>query len=125
MASFEELVELMAHMRGPDGCAWDRKQTIEDFTKHFGNESQEVLDAIASRDYENLCEELGDILWHVLFMSQIAKEQGLFTVEDVMDGVRDKIVRRHPHVFGDKKITDPDEITREWNRIKQQEKNSK
>jgi len=122
VASFQELVGLMEHMRGPDGCAWDRKQTLADFKTHFGNESREVLDALENDDMENLKEELGDVLWHVLFMSQIAKEGGAFTIDDVLEGVKDKIVRRHPHVFGGRRIDDPDEIVAEWKRIKKREK---
>lgn len=124
MASFRELVELMAYMRGENGCPWDKEQTIDDFSVHLANESQEALDAISKKDYENLREELGDLLWHVLFISEIASEEGLFTIDDVMDGLRDKIVRRHPHVFGDERIDDPKEVTRRWHKIKQQEKDS-
>lgn len=96
MTSFQELKKLIEYMRGPKGCAWDREQTIGDFKGYFRDESNEVLDAIRKEDYENLKEELGDVLWHIIFISQIAKEEGLFTVDDVMDGLKDKIVRRHP-----------------------------
>jgi len=122
MASFEELVSLMAYMRGPNGCAWDREQTLGDFRKHFRNESKEVLDALKKEDWKNLEEELGDILWHVLFMSEIAKDEGLFTIDDVMEGIADKIVRRHPHVFGKKRKLSPEEVLKEWKAIKQKEK---
>jgi len=125
MTSFRELVELMSHMRGEDGCPWDRKQTIDDFGVHLANESREALDAIAKKDYENLREELGDLLWHVLFISQIASERGLFNIDDVMDGLRDKIVRRHPHVFGGDRIDDPEEVMRLWGKIKQEENERK
>jgi tetrapyrrole methylase family protein / MazG family protein len=125
MASFKELTDLMAHMRGPDGCSWDREQTLADFRVHFRNESNEVLEALEREDYENLKEELGDVLWHVLFMSQIAKERGLFTVDDVMEGVKDKIVRRHPHVFKERRKMTPEEVMAEWRRIKRQEKRGK
>jgi uncharacterized protein YabN with tetrapyrrole methylase and pyrophosphatase domain len=118
MASFDELVGLVAFMRGPQGCSWDRQQTLEDFRKHFRNESNEVLEALQKRDYDNLKEELGDVLWHVLFMSQIAREEGLFTVEDVMSELKDKIVRRHPHVFSHKRDLSPEEVLREWDKIK-------
>lgn len=119
---FAELVELMEYMRGPNGCAWDREQTIESFVEHIGNESQEVLDSIGKKDYENLKEELGDLLWNIVFLSQIACEEGLFDISEVLDAVKEKIVRRHPHVFGDKKITDPEEIIKQWHTIKRQEK---
>ncbi len=101
MASIEELEELMAYLRSPQGCAWDREQTIDNFKKYLREESDEALDAIEKKDYENLCEELGDLLWHILFISQIAKEKELFTLQDVLAGLKDKIIRRHPHVFGE------------------------
>jgi tetrapyrrole methylase family protein / MazG family protein len=119
---FGDLVELMAYMRGPDGCAWDREQTLEDFRTHFKNESEEVLDALARGDCENLREELGDVLWHILFMSQIAAEDGEFTVDDVMAGLRDKIVRRHPHVFGGGRRLTSEEVVSDYQRVKAAEK---
>lgn len=119
---FGELVELMEYMRGPDGCAWDHEQTIESFIEHIGNESQEVLDSIEKRDFDNLKEELGDLLWNIVFLSQIASEEGLFDISEVLDCVKEKIIRRHPHVFGDKKLTDPEEIIKQWHTIKRQEK---
>jgi uncharacterized protein YabN with tetrapyrrole methylase and pyrophosphatase domain len=125
MVSFDRLVELAAFMRGPDGCAWDREQRLEDFGKHFRNESQEVLQALESGDRENLKEELGDILWHVLFMSQIAKEEGLFDIDDVIVGINDKIIRRHPHIFKEKRQLTSEEVLREWKSIKEQEKGKK
>jgi tetrapyrrole methylase family protein / MazG family protein len=125
MMSFKELVDLMAYMRGPDGCPWDREQNLADFKRHFKNESNEVLDALVKEDNENLKEELGDILWHILFMSQIAKEQGLFTIDDVMDGLRDKIVRRHPHIFEKRRKLTSKEVLDEWAEIKKKEKKQK
>jgi len=126
MTSFKELVDLIAFMRSGDGCAWDREQTLDDFKVHFRNESQEVLDALESGDTENLKEELGDVLWHILFMSQIAKERGLFTIDDVMAGINDKIVRRHPHVFGGaRKLDTSGEVLGEYRKIKAAEKKRK
>jgi tetrapyrrole methylase family protein/MazG family protein len=122
MASFMELVELMAYMRGPGGCPWDRQQTIDDFKTHLRNESQEALEAIECGDYGNLREELGDLLWHILFISQIAREEGLFTIDDVMAGLEDKIIRRHPHVFGQKRDLTPEEVSELWGEIKVGEK---
>jgi len=123
MTSFDALVELMEFMRGPQGCPWDREQKISSFKKFLAEESGEALEAIEKEDYKNLCEELGDLLWHVIFISQIAKEEGLFSIEDVMDGLRKKIVRRHPHVFGDKKGNiSVEEVMREWEAIKAREK---
>ncbi|MFH0861981.1 MAG: MazG nucleotide pyrophosphohydrolase domain-containing protein [Candidatus Altiarchaeota archaeon] len=122
MTTFQELVGLMARLRGPDGCAWDREQTIGDFKVHFRNESQEVLDALERKDYENLKEELGDVLWHVIFISEIARQEGRFSVEDVMDGLKEKMMRRHPHVFGGKKLSTSGEVMREYRKIKAAEK---
>jgi len=122
MASFKELVKLMAYMRGPNGCAWDREQTIDDFSVHLKNESREALEAIRKKDYGNLREELGDLLWHILFISQIAGEEGLFTIDDVLDGIRDKIIRRHPHVFGGRKLKTAEEVMREYRKIKETER---
>ncbi len=122
---FRDVVEMMSFMRGPEGCAWDREQTIESFLTHLKNESQEVLDSIEKKDYANLREELGDLLWNIVFLAQIAKEEGLFDISDVMTDLKAKIVRRHPHVFGEKRITDPDEILRQWHEIKKREKEGK
>ena len=122
---FAGLVELMVYMRGPDGCSWDKEQGIRDFAVHVANESEEVVAAIKAGDHENLREELGDLLWNIVFLSQIAREEGLFDIIDVMEDVREKIVRRHPHVFGDEKITDPDEIITQWHKIKAEEKKRK
>lgn len=122
MTSFEELRQLMEYMRSERGCAWDRKQKISDFKKYLREESQEALDAIEKDDMENLCEELGDLLWHVLFISQIAKEKDYFTVEDVMNGLKDKIVRRHPHIFSDEKCDlSAEEVEKAYRRIKESE----
>jgi MazG family protein len=122
---FRDIVEMMAHMRGPKGCAWDREQRIDSFLKHLKNESQEVLDSIEKEDYANLREELGDLLWNIVFLAQITKEDGLFDISDVMTDLKAKIVRRHPHVFGEKTISDPDEILRQWHEIKRREKEGK
>ena len=118
----DKLVELLKFMRGPDGCAWDREQTLKDFAKHLPEEAGEVEAALKAGDRENLSEELGDLLYNILFVCEIAEEEGLFTLDDVADGVRGKIIRRHPHVFGGEKITDPDEIVKRWQEIKKQEK---
>ena len=118
MASFQELLGLMRRMRGPDGCPWDREQTLDDFRSHFKNESAEVLQALKRRDYENLREELGDVLWHVIFMSEIGREKGLFDIEDVIAGLKAKMIRRHPHVFGGKRLKTSRQVMSEYRRIK-------
>ena len=99
--NFADLVETFAVLRGPNGCPWDKKQTHESLIKCLQNESQELIDAINKKDDENMKEELGDVLLQVLMHSQIAAEEGKFTIDDVIQGLYDKLHRRHPHVFGD------------------------
>lgn len=125
MRTFEDLKEIVAVLRSDHGCPWDRKQTLESLKPYLLEESGEVLAAIDHRDMENLCEELGDVLYQVMIQSQIASEQGLFTVEDVIDGLCEKMVRRHPHVFGDAVADTPEESLDLWNEIKKQEKAKK
>ena len=120
--SFEELRGIVEDLRSPDGCPWDRAQTYESLKKCLSDETQEVLDAVDRQDMENLKEELGDVLLQVIFYAQLAAEDGLFTLDDVMDGLGRKLVRRHPHVFGDEKAGTPDEALDLWVRIKAMEK---
>jgi len=117
-----ELSELVKHMRGPRGCAWDRKQTLSDFIKHLPEEAGEVREALEREDFENLKEELGDLLYNIFFIADICEDKGLFSLDDVARGQHQKIVRRHPHVFGREKIDDPDELVRRWEEIKKREK---
>lgn len=119
---FNELVRLMRRLRGKGGCAWDREQKISSFTTHLKNESDEVLKAIRKKDYENLKEELGDLLWNIIFISQIAREEGLFDIHDVMAEIREKIIRRHLHVFREVKLETAGEVLRYYRKIKRQEK---
>ena len=100
-ALFAEAVSIMARLRGPDGCAWDREQTFDSIRKYTLEESYEVLDAIERRHWSDLSEELGDLLLQVLFYAQMASEAGYFTIADVIAGLNRKLIRRHPHVFGD------------------------
>ena len=125
MHTFEELVSVVEILRSEQGCPWDREQTFESLKPCLMEEAGEVLAAVDHKDMENLCEELGDVLFHVLIYSQIAKEQGAFRLEDVVDGVCEKMIRRHPHVFGDKKLLSPEESLNLWNEIKKQEKAKK
>ena len=118
MHTFEELVSVQ-------GCPWDRKQTMESLKSCLQEETREVLEAIDHQDMENLCEELGDLLFHVLIYSQIAREQGYFRLEDVVDGICEKMIRRHPHVFGNQGPLTPEESLNLWNEIKKQEKAKK
>ena len=123
--SYEDFLEIIAKLRAPDGCPWDQKQTHESLKECLLEESQEVLDAIDSKDDENLCEELGDVLLQVVMHAQIAAEENRFTMEDVVQCVAEKMVRRHPHVFGDIKVDSVEEGLDLWNAIKAQENASK
>ena len=97
---FKEAAAIMARLRGPDGCPWDREQTPDSIRPYTLEETYEVLDAIERRDPADLCEELGDLLLQVLFYAQMASERGEFTIADVVAGLNRKLIRRHPHVFG-------------------------
>lgn len=125
MQSFQELIQIIETLRSDHGCPWDKEQTHESLKVCLEEESKEVLDAIENKDMENLCEELGDLLLQVVLHSQIAKEEGAFTIEDVVDGICQKMVRRHPHVFGDVKVNSPEESLKLWREIKKQEKAKK
>lgn len=125
MYTFDGLREIIAKLRSPEGCPWDREQTFESLKVCLANESEEVFQAVDNQDMENLCEELGDVLLQVMLNSQIAEEAGAFTINDVIDGLCRKMVRRHPHVFGDVKVNSPEEGRALWEQIKMQEKAKK
>lgn len=120
--SFEELRGIVADLRGPAGCPWDKAQTYDSLKKCLRDETQEVLDAVDHRDAENLKEELGDILLQVLLYAQLASEDGLFTLDDVFNVLGRKLVRRHPHVFGEEKADTEEEALQLWYKIKAMEK---
>ena len=120
--TFEELREIIADLRSEDGCPWDRAQTFESLKKCLADETQEVFEAVDSGDRENLCEELGDVLLQVVINSQIAEEEGSFTLDDVINGICRKMIRRHPHVFGDAKAGTPEEALGLWKEIKRRER---
>ena len=121
--TFSELVETFAILRGPDGCPWDRKQTHESLIKNLREESEELIAAIEKKDAENMKEELGDVLLQVLFHAQLAKEEGLFDIDDVIQALYDKLHYRHPHVFGDMKAGSAEEALAVWKEMKRKEKN--
>lgn len=124
--SFDELVETFAILRGPNGCPWDKKQTHESLIKCLQNESQELIEAIEKKDDENMKEELGDVLLQVLMHSQLAAEEGKFTIQDVIDGLYEKLHRRHPHVFGQHpKAATPEEALAVWKEMKKKERQEK
>jgi len=120
-----ELLRVQAKLRAPGACPWDRKQTHRTLLKHLREETQEVAQAIRKGDMENLKEELGDVLHQIIFHAQIAREKGLFTMADVVDGLCRKIVRRHPHVFGKSKAKSVKDVLVQWDEIKRREKITK
>ena len=123
--SFSDFVDIVAQLRAPDGCVWDRAQTHETLKKYLTEEAGEVLEAIDNKDDENLCEELGDLLLQIVLNAQIGAEDGAFTIDDVIQGISEKMVRRHPWVFGDMEIDSIDENVSLWEQIKKKEKESK
>lgn len=122
---FNELQEIITILRSENGCKWDRAQTLETLKKCLTDETEEVLQAIDNNDRDNLCEELGDVLLQVLMQSEIAKEMGWFTFEDVVQTLSEKMIRRHPHVFGDVIVNTPEESLELWKQVKIQEKKAK
>ena len=136
--NFVEAVAIMARLRAPGGCPWDREQTFDSIRKYTLEETYEVFDAIERRNWTDLKEELGDLLLQVLFYSEMASEAGDFTIVDVIEGLNRKLIRRHPHVFGDEAAAaagnaaeglategiDAGQVLRNWEQIKQLEKNS-
>lgn len=115
---FDELVEVMARLRGPGGCPWDREQTHRSLRPYLIEEAYEAAEAAQAGDDRHLAEELGDVLLQVVFHAQIARERGAFSIEDVVRGLTEKLVRRHPHVFGDVRVAGAGEVVRNWEAIK-------
>ena len=122
---FERAVSIMARLRAPGGCPWDREQTFDSIKPYTLEEAYEVLEAIDNRDWNELPGELGDLLLQVVFHSQMAQERGRFTISDVIREIHDKLIRRHPHVFGEAHAKDAAEVLRNWEQIKAQERLSK
>ncbi len=122
---FERAVEIMHRLRAPGGCPWDREQTFDSITKYTVEETYEVLEAIAERDWEELPGELGDLLLQVLFYAEMADEQGRFSIDEVLETLSEKLVRRHPHVFGEVEAATPEAVLKNWEAIKRQERAQK
>ncbi|MCB5271616.1 MAG: nucleoside triphosphate pyrophosphohydrolase [Candidatus Cloacimonetes bacterium] len=123
MNKFQELMDIIAALRDPEtGCPWDAKQTPESLVPNFIEELYEVVEAIEDQDDEALCEELGDLMLHLVFQVQIAHEKKAFEMEDVLGAIVDKLVRRHPHVFGDLSVADAEGVKLNWEHIKRVEK---
>jgi XTP/dITP diphosphohydrolase/ATP diphosphatase len=119
-----EAVEIMARLRGPDGCPWDREQTFDTIKRHTLEETYEVFDAIERRSWPELKDELGDLLLQVLFYAQMADDEGLFNIGDVAANLNAKLVRRHPHIFGEVEARDAATVLKNWEQIKREEKAS-
>jgi ATP diphosphatase len=120
--SLREAIEIMARLRGPGGCPWDREQTFDSIKRHTLEETYEVFDAIDRRAWPELKDELGDLLLQVLFYAQMAAEAGYFTLQDVAANLNAKLIRRHPHIFGEVTAENAEDVNRNWEAIKRQEK---
>jgi MazG family protein len=121
-AKFERVKSIMARLRAPGGCPWDREQTFDTIKRYTLEETYEVLEAIDNRDWKELTGELGDLLLQVLFYAEMAEEQGSFTIDDVLDALSNKLIHRHPHVFGDTKADDSAQVLKNWEVLKAEEK---
>ncbi|PMB12240.1 nucleoside triphosphate pyrophosphohydrolase, partial [Fischerella thermalis CCMEE 5328] len=123
LAALQELIDVVAKLRSPDGgCPWDLAQTPQTLTPYVIEEAYEVVDAINSGDKQAIAEELGDLLLQVVLQAQIAKEYGQFSLQEVAQGISQKLIRRHPHVFGDVSVQSVDEVRQNWEQIKAAEK---
>jgi len=120
--AFVRLVELMGRLLDPDGCPWDREQSPETLKRYVLEEACEVIDAVDSGDRATLCEELGDLLLQVVFLAEIMRREGVFGPDDVVRGIVEKLIRRHPHVFGEVEVSGSGEVLRNWEKIKAGEK---
>jgi tetrapyrrole methylase family protein/MazG family protein len=121
---FHKLRGIISELRGPNGCPWDQKQTHVSLKKYLIEEAYELIDAIDSEDVDHVIEELGDVLLQVMLHAQIGEDEGYFTIDDVIEGISAKMIRRHPHVFGDKTADNVEEVMKNWQEIKEQEKGS-
>src|ERR1700675_3612639 len=122
---FERAVAIMERLRAPGGCPWEREQTFDSIKPYTLEETYEVLEAIDNRDWDELPGELGDLLLQVLFYAQMAQDQGTFSIDEVLDRLANKLIDRHPHVFGDVKAETSSEVLRNWQALKAQEKEKK
>jgi len=122
---FTRLVEITKTLRSPEGCPWDREQNLYSIKNHFMEEAFELIDALDNEDIENIREELGDIIFHVVFHAVMAEEEGKFSLADVLNEINEKLIRRHPHVFGSMGSIDTDTVIVNWDKIKAEEKKNK
>lgn len=125
---YQELTALMLliqKLRAPDGCPWDRKQKPQDLGKYILEEAYEVIESLEANDQQAIAEELGDLLFQILFLAQMGEEAGTYSLDRIMAGIRGKMIRRHPHIFGDVKIKTAEEVKQNWQQIKKNERNAK
>lgn len=125
MNEFDKLIDIVKKLRAPDDCPWDRKQTLYSLKDALIEETCELIDALDNKDIENIKEELGDVLLHVVFHSQTACEDGLFNIEDVICGINEKLIRRHPHVFKNEHYETAEQVKERWDEIKKEENKDK
>ncbi len=122
---FSKLLDIMRKLRSPEGCPWDREQTLESLRRFVVEETYEVLDAIDREDWDGLAEELGDLQLQIVFQAEIARSEGLFDIERVLRNINEKLVRRHPHVFESESLSTANEVTQRWEELKAQEKSGR
>ena len=118
----EELLRTIKTLRAPDGCPWDRKQTTASLKKYLREEVDELIEAIELNDRENTCEEIGDVLYVLAMMAEIHNEKGDFSFFDSVSSIKEKLIRRHPHVFQDSTVSSEEELREQWEKIKKEEK---
>jgi MazG family protein len=124
-SGFNKLVDIISKLRQPGGCPWDQKQTVESFRPYLLEEMHELFEALDLRDQQHIKEELGDVLFQIIFLGNLYEEQGIFTIAEILETISAKMIRRHPHVFGDTVINSEKELRMNWNKIKAQENRDK
>lgn len=122
--AFLSLTELVSKLRGPGGCPWDARQTDRTIKMYLLEETYEVVEALERGSPDDICQELGDLLFQIIFLARLAEERGEFDLSKVMEEIRRKMITRHPHVFGEKKVETPEEVSENWEKIKKEEKES-
>jgi tetrapyrrole methylase family protein/MazG family protein len=123
--TIDRLVEIIRKLRSPEGCPWDREQDLYSIKEHFMEEAYELLDALDNKDIENIREELGDIIFHAVFHSVMAEDENKFSIDDVLNEINEKLVRRHPHVFGTETVNGTEDVIVNWDKIKAEEKKNR
>lgn len=125
MEAFDRFVDVVDRLLGPGGCPWDREQTLLSMRKDLLEETNEVIEAVESGDSDHIAEELGDLFFNVVFLCRLAKKEGHTNIPQVLKGITEKLIRRHPHVFGDAKVESSEDVLKQWEAIKRDEKNNR